>query len=237
LLAQGQGNYRCGKCKKINNAIESLFDEWPDPGDQPSGAGELPVLGLSLDFEAAKKARLIPGESSFLRDDEGGEDSNTRFSEKHLRTAWISTAAVLLIVVAAYLAEFFHLRVMNSSGVEYRMDWTAQEETSPAVLPSDLNQIEILNRDMRSHPTLPDSLSLSLTIVNRATQLQAFPELEVTLFDSSGQALVNRRFQASEYLAPGADIDTGMTPEAYLHIKLALPDPGRKAVGFELDFR
>ena len=39
LLAQGGGKYRCGKCNKSANALESLFDEWPEPGDKPPGAG------------------------------------------------------------------------------------------------------------------------------------------------------------------------------------------------------
>lgn len=171
LLAQELGKYRCGKCKQINNALESLFDEWPDPGDHPPKAGKLPVLGLKLDLEAAKQARLMPGEAS--------------------------SAAPL----------------------------------------RNLDQLQLLSRDLRSHPTRSDALRLSLTIVNRAPRSQAFPKLEVILLDASGQALISRLFEPEEYLAQGADIDTGMTPEAYLHINLDLADPGRQAVGFELNFR
>lgn len=49
--------------------------------------------------------------------------------------------------------------------------------------------------------------------------------------------MVSHLFDSDEYLAEDADIETGMTPEAYVHISLDLADPGRQAVGFELQFR
>jgi len=237
LLAQGAGKYRCGKCKQLNNALASLFDEWPDPGDHPPAPGKLPVLGLSLDLEAAKQARLSSGEASLIAEGEGGEDQGAGRSKKLLRAAWITSAIALLILVTIYLAEFFQQPLLDSTIVRNMLVKTGLRETSPTLPLRDLDQIQLLSRDMRSHPTQPDTLSLSLTIVNRAPRSQAFPGLEVILLDSGGQTLTSRLFEPVEYLAEDANIETGMTPEAYLHIKLDLADPGRQAVGFELHFR
>jgi predicted Zn finger-like uncharacterized protein len=237
LLAQGAGKYRCGKCKQLNNVLESLFDEWPDPGDQPPVAGELPVLGLSLDLEAAKQARLSTGEASPIAAGEGGEDQGSGRSKKLLRAAWVTSAIALLIFVTIYLAEFFQQPLLDSPIVRDILVKTGLRETSPTVSLGDLDQVQLLSRDMRSHPSLPDTLNLSLTIVNRAPRSQPFPRLEVILLDSSGQTLTRRLFEPGEYLAEDANIKSGMTPEAYLHIKLDLADPGRQAVGFELHFR
>jgi predicted Zn finger-like uncharacterized protein len=237
LLARELGKYRCGKCEQINNALESLFDEWPDPGDQPPATGRLPVLGIKLDLTAAKKSRLRPGETSNFTDE--GDDINQGVwpGKKKLRTAWISTAFVLLIVVTAYLADFFQWHLLDSSRVENGPVDMGVGKSSYMPLSPGLDQIQILNRDMRSHPTRPDALRLSLTIVHHAPNARAFPTLEVILLDSGGQALTSQLFEPDEYLEESADIETGMTPEAYLHIKLNLADPGRKAVGFELHFR
>jgi predicted Zn finger-like uncharacterized protein len=237
LLAQGSGKYRCGKCKQINNALESLFDEWPDPGDHSTVAGKLPVLGFSLDLEAAKQTRLLPGEVSLTSEEDGGEDQGTGRAKKLLRAAWITSAIALLILVTVYLAEFFQQPLLDSPVVRDLLVKTGLTEPPPAVPLRNPDQIQLLSRDMRSHPTRPDALSLSLTIVNRAPRSQAFPGLEVILLDSSGQALISHLFEPGEYLADDADIETGMTPEAYLHISLDLADPGRQAVGFELHFR
>jgi predicted Zn finger-like uncharacterized protein len=237
LLAQGAGKYRCGKCNQINNALESLFDEWPDSGDHPPVAGKLPVLGFHLDLEAAKQARLSPAEASSFTAEAGGEDQGTGRTKKMLKAAWITTAIVLLILVTFYLAEFFQQPLLDSSIVRNVLVKTGLKEASPTAPFRNLDQVQLLSRDMRSHPTRPDALSLNLTIVNRAPRSQAFPKLEVILLDSSGQTLISRLFEPDEYLAEGADIETGMTPQAYLHINLDLADPGRQAVGFELHFR
>ncbi|MEE8496199.1 MAG: zinc-ribbon and DUF3426 domain-containing protein [Xanthomonadales bacterium] len=237
VLAQVRGKYRCGKCKQISNALESLFDQWPDPGDHPPAAGKLPLLGFKLDLAAAKQARLSSGEASSIAEKEGGADQGAQRGKKTLRAAWIAAAIALLILVTVYLAEFFQLPLLDSSGFENLLVKTALKEPSPTTPWRDLDQVQLLSRDMRSHPTRPDTLSLSLTIVNRASRSQAFPKLEVDLLDSSGQTLVSRLFEPDEYLAEGTDIETGMTPQAYLHISLDLADPGHQAVGFELHFR
>ncbi len=237
LLAQERGKYRCGKCRQINNALESLFDEWPDPGDQPPVAGKLPVLGFKLDLEEAKQARLSPGGTSSFTDEESRGEQGTGRSKKMLRAAWITTAIALLILVTAYLAEFFQQPLPDFPSAGDVLVKTGLKEPPPAALLRDPDQIQLLSRDLRSHPTRPDTLSLSLTIVNRAGRYQAFPRLEVILLDSGGQTLINRLFKPDEYLVEGADIETGMTPQAYLHINLDLADPGRQAVGFELHFR
>jgi len=237
LLAQERGKYRCGKCKQINNALESLFDEWPDPGDHPPKAGKLPVLGFQLDLEAAKQDPIMPGEASFVTSEEGEGKQGTGRSRRMQRTAWITSASALIIFVTVYLTEFFQQPLLDSPDVRNALVNTGLSEASSAASFRNPDLLELLSHDMRSHPTRSDTLSLSLTIVNRASRSQAFPKLEVILLDSSGQTLTSRLFEPGEYLAEDADTNTGMTPEAYLHINLDLADPGRHAVGFELNFR
>ncbi len=237
LLAQGAGKYRCGKCNKLNDALESLFEEWPDAGDSPATRGDLPVFGISIDLEAAKKAQLRPGNDVLFSDEgEGSEKSATR-GGKMLRTAWIFVAIALLIVAAVNLGEYFQQPLLDSPVVRDALVKTGLREPPLAAPFRDLEQIQLVSRDMRSHPTRNGALRLSATIVNRAPRAQAFPGLEVILQDSGGQALASRMFTPAEYLAEDADIERGMTPEAYLPINLDLADPGNQAVGFELHFR
>ena len=39
LLARGGGRYRCGKCNRAGNALDALFDDWPEAGEAPPAAG------------------------------------------------------------------------------------------------------------------------------------------------------------------------------------------------------
>lgn len=237
LLAQGAGKYRCGKCQQVNTALESLFDEWPDPGDLPPVAGKMPELVFALDLEAAQQARLAPTAAALIAAQESGEDSGTQRNKNMLRATWITTAIVLVILVTVYLVEFFQPVLPNFSAVRDRLLETGQKKQLDPAAVRHLDQIQLLNRDLRSHPTRPDALSLSLTIVNRAPLPQPYPRLQVILLDAGGQALISHLFKPDEYLVQGADIESGMTPQAFLHINLDLADPGHQAVGFELNFQ
>lgn len=231
LLAQGSGKFRCGKCNKVNNALECLFDEWPDAGQQPASAGQVPVLGINLSTDAAEEGEAKAGAAG----DPAVE--STAPGRNRLRWAWISAALVLAIVTAINLVRFFDLGEPAVSTVDKAMVKLGLKESAAVESFRDLAGIELVSRDMRSHPTLRDALRLSATIVNRAPRVQAFPKLEVILLDSRGEALARRVFRPSEYLLEGADAESGMAPDAYLPISLDLADPGRQAVGFELEFR
>jgi predicted Zn finger-like uncharacterized protein len=237
LLAQGAGKYRCGKCNKLNDALESLFDEWPDASDSPAANGDLPVLGISIDLEAAKKAKQRPDEDILFSDEDETSEKSARRGGKMLRTVWFFAAIALLITVVINLGEYFQQPLLDSPVVRDALVKTGMREPPVETPFRDLEQIQLVSRDMRSHPTRTGALRLSATIVNRAPRAQAFPGLEVILMDSGGQALASRMFKPGEYLAEDADIETGMTPEAYLPINLDLADPGNQAVGFELHFR
>lgn len=235
LLAQGGGKYRCGKCKKINNALEALFDEWPGPGDKPPVAGDLPDLGMSIDLEKARQSRLAPDEKLA---DEGITDpvEPRKRGSLLVRLSWITMALAVAIVVVYQLAEFYETPVLDSSIVRSaRSQLGLQPPVADAPF-RDLAQIQLVSRELRSHPFREDSLRLTATIVNRAPRAQAFPDLEVILLDVGGQEVSTVRFSPEDYLNEGESGESGMTPEAYLPLVLDLPDPGNEAVGFELNF-
>jgi hypothetical protein len=89
LLAQGGGRFRCGKCNKIGNALECLFDEWPAAGEKPPAAGELPVLGLSIDLSAAEQARRAPDGTAPVDE----ETDAPAASSWPLRAVWMTLGA------------------------------------------------------------------------------------------------------------------------------------------------
>ena len=97
LLAQGAGKYRCGKCNKLNNALESLFDEWPNAGQSAPAQAGTPSLGIRLDVSSQK-----PEGDSDEEELSGNSDKAGR--KKFSQLAWISTAFVLLIVTGLNLA-------------------------------------------------------------------------------------------------------------------------------------
>lgn len=231
LLAADSGRYRCGRCNKVNNSLECLFDELPAAGDRPPGAGDLPVLGLHIDLDAAARSRQEPAGS----DDIGAEIQNAGRrgpARLLLRTAWISAAVIVLGFVAFRLAEFQGWQPPDR-GYLARIGLLPAQEERPF---RDLDNIHLVSREMRSHPSQPGRLRLSATIVNGADRGQGYPAIEVTLQDAAGRTLSSQRFEPSDYLGAttaAADMPAG----AYVPVLLELDDPGEQAVGFELVFR
>ena len=236
LLAQGSGRYRCGKCNKTSNALEHLFDDWPAAGDKPAGAGDLPVLGLNIDFTKAGRSRLEPAEAALTG---AGEPEAVRPARGRLwlRAFWITAAIALAAVVVVKLAEFNGTPLIEQARVDAALVRLGLKEPEPEKPFRDLDQIRLVSRQLINHPGDAGKLRLQATIVNRAPRRQPYPIIEVTLFGPGGERVSSIRFEPEDYLAAGSDHRRGMTPQAYLPLTLDFDDPGSTAVGFEIDFR
>jgi hypothetical protein len=236
LLAAGGGRYRCGKCNKVNNALEALFDEWPQAGARPPQAGQIPVLGLALDLEAAAQSRQLPDDAA-KDEPQPVRQPYGRARRLLVRASWIAGAIVLSILVAWQWAEFQGKPLLERSGVSATPN-RAGLQKQPTEQPfRDLEQVQVVSRELTSHPYAKGQLRLSATIVNRADRAQPYPDIEIALLDAGGQVVLKRRFAQADYLGPDRAPGASMVPEAYLPLVLDMEDPGERAVGFELEFR
>ena len=235
LLAKSGGRYRCGKCKKVSSALESLFDDWPESGTKPPRPGDLPELGLSIDFTRAGQSRLNPEDANLTGEKE--EPSPARRGRPWLRGAWIVAALVLAAVVTVKLSEFNNVPVADNLDMDAVMVKLGLKDSPPKQAFRDVSQIHLVSRELAVHPSEPGQLMLNATIVNRASKSQPYPVIQVTLFDAAGNRLAGHEFKPLDYLAPGSTGRLGMSPQAYLPISLGIEDPGTEATGFELDFR
>jgi predicted Zn finger-like uncharacterized protein len=228
LLARAGGKFRCGKCNKIGNALEALFDEWPEAGEKPPKTGPIPDLGLAIDLDEARASRS--------GDDQEQLDIPVKRRGRLARVAWITMALVVFVAVAFELADFFEQPLLELPVVQSMATRLGIKDPPPAEIFRDLSQIHLVSRDLRSHPAREGLLQLTATIVNRADRAQPYPELEVILFDASGQRVGRELFVPSDYLSENMVNNSSMTPQAYLPLVLELADPGTEAVGFELNF-
>ena len=236
ILALNGGQYRCGKCNKTSNALDSLFDDWPEPGRKPAGRGEPPVLGMEIDLEEANRARKEPEGSGLTGDAPESESRNSRAGRWLLRTAWL----VGVIAVGGFIifkaAEFAGHPVLEPDEVEKLKETLGLGEPAAQEVFRDVSMIHLVSRELASDPGRPGLLRLRATIVNRAPRSQPYPSLEVVLFDAAGSRLESYAFEPADYLSPGSRPGAAMSPHAYLPLSLELEDPGEQAVGFELSF-
>lgn len=236
ILAQNGGHVRCGKCNKTFNALESLFDDWPEAGKKPAPRGELPVLGIEIKLEEAGQSRLNP-EGAALK---GGPPETpavkSRVGRFLLRTAWLIGGLAVGAVIIFKLAEFSGHPVFEPEEIDAALNRLGITEPEEKTVYRDLEFIHLVSRELETDPVNPGQLLLKATIVNRAPKSQPYPDLEVILFDAGGTALASYRFKPADYLARDRLPEAVMSPHAYLPFALQLDDPGEQAVGFELSF-
>lgn len=101
----------------------------------------------------------------------------------------------------------------------------------------DPRQIELLEREVRDHPRLPETVLIRASFTNRADFTQPYPVFEVTFSDLSDRPLAVHRFGPEEYLEDPAGIPVGLAAGQTARVRLEVPDPGRQAVSFRMEFR
>lgn len=231
LLARGGGRFRCGKCRKVGNALEALFDTWPDPGAEAPKAGDLPELGTPLELEPlAEPSGDEPEES------EATAATADRTGKRLLRMVWVTAAVVVLVITGLNLARYFDVPLFDHPAVETALREAGLREAPPPAPFRDREQIEIVSREMVAHPNRPGVLLLDATIINRADRPQPWPDIVIELMDIEGEIVSAQRFAPGDYLSRTTQMRDGMTPRAYVGLSLELDDPGTEAVGFEIEF-
>ncbi len=148
-------------------------------------------------------------------------------------TLWMIASLLLMFTLA--LQVVYHSRDELAKDANLR-PWLLQMcEVLDCTLsqPYDIAHIEIIGRDVRSHPSADKALIVSTTLLNTAAFVQPFPLLTMVFSDINGTKIAQRRFTPREYLSNTVDLDTGMTPDMPVRIDLELVDPGKAAVNYE----
>jgi len=98
------------------------------------------------------------------------------------------------------------------------------------------NGIRLVNRDVREHPRYVDSLLVNATMINHSANVQPWPLIRLSLFDTHGNIISYRDFLPGEYLDDSIDRSAGMSVNAPVHFVLEVTGPTEGAVSFEFDF-
>lgn len=147
--------------------------------------------------------------------------------------------AAALVLLAALGAQAVH---------HWRADLVQQPAAGPWMLraygalglaldpPVDLAAFELRQLGAASDPGQAGRIKVRASIVNRAPFAQPYPLLRLTLQDRFGSTIGARNLVPQEYL-PGAATDASglLGPSQRADAEVVFVDPGRDAVGFELD--
>lgn len=258
-LRQAGGVVRCGLCGEPFNALASLCDSLPGdlPPQDPGTSGAAPEpdsaesVGWSAPERAAPAAAPPDAPASAPRPAPAGPpppdwERTTRLEveaapappPRRGRRVALWLLLVLLLAAGAAGTAAWPERERLLQDPRWR-PWLAE---ACAVAGCELpllrrpQAVRVIERELAAVPGREDTLRFTATVVNRAGEPLAWPELRLQLLDAAGRAVATHRLPAARYLAepvPGR----GMPAGERVRLALEIPDPGPGAASFEIAFR
>jgi hypothetical protein len=205
-------------------------DDW-DAFGQPPREGDI-AAGVASSTELDAEVRRQLGEALRL---ELAEPPRRRVSGR----TWLGLA-VLSLLLLALAGQWLY---MQRAWWLDHPQWRPWADRACAILGCelplrrDIARIELLEREVRDHPRRAEAVLIDARFVNRADFVQPFPVFEVEFSDLSGRQLAVHRFAPAEYLRGPGLIPAGLLPGQPVALRLEVPDPGRQAVSFRMEFR
>lgn len=245
-LEAHQGMVRCGHCQATFNAMQHLYDDQPSPqlsllietekSEQTFVEAEPDdnkVVETIADTTAPLSSPLtLTQQYSILKADD--EVSNQTIQKK-LRWLWAIGAFLLTMILLAQASYFLRVELAaRLPGLKPALTTYCIWLKCSIPLPKKADLISIESSDLEASPAQANVIALNAILRNRAPYAQAYPNLELTLTDTTDMALARRIFQPAEYLKPGEDESHGLSPGREISIKLHLDTTDLKPTGYRL---
>jgi predicted Zn finger-like uncharacterized protein len=105
----------------------------------------------------------------------------------------------------------------------------------------DTSKMELITRNVYSHPNEKDALIVDVTMKNNARFAQPYPVLQIDFSDIRGNTVAARRFLPGDYLSIEDDQSSQkqrplLQPDTSTSITLEIQDPGKQAMTYEFNF-
>lgn len=222
--AAAEGMVRCGVCHHYFNALNARVNT----AAQKSA-------GYSLKGMLVAKSRELAAKDLFA-------SLKNAYVHPHPDSPWWTTTLWTLLILLGLVA------VLAQLAWFHREDLSVRQELQPYVLMAceqlpcelkqkvDLEQIELLNRDVRSHPAIKGALLITATFINHADFEQPYPKVGLQLSALTGEAIARRDFEPAEYLREDYQASSLMDIDVPVTMIMEVIDPGKEAASYRFDF-
>lgn len=245
VLRRGRGAVRCNHCHAVFDTLPTLTEQLPpEPFEQlPTEAAQvqLPILATPVyrPNPLQETFSFDPNERTRRRERRHAAPQfarRARRSDTRPHWPWVAGTLVLCLTLSAQLAYAERDLLLNQSRVRPWLDRICAMLHCRLPLRHDVTELNLLSRDIRPHPTVPNALIISATLRNDADFAQAFPVMEITLSDLDENRVAMRRFRPPDYVGDTRVLDAGLAPGATAALVVEVQDPGKNAVAFEFKF-
>jgi len=244
-LHAASGLVRCGECRQVFSAVDHLYDGLAEARYAlfELAAADRVAAGDKVTGKKPRKAGTETLETDALAGGVGLPVTQTSFgsgwSKQPVSLKDVASGAgigLLVLLLAGQWAFFNRADLAMHPAWRPTIEKLCSLASCELPLPVDLDQVALLNRDVRRHPEVDDALLINATLINRAAFTQSYPVLSIRFSDLSGKPVAERRFLPTEYLGRSLKHGDGMAPASPVRVVLEIEDPGEEAVSFQFDF-
>jgi hypothetical protein len=237
-LSAAQGLLCCGECGSTFDAMKSLSTTLPEDRKFIKKSNLPPIEDKQAPIK--RKIYLSSQTNTASSKDNAYSDNSYRLKRRNKPH---STRFLLIALVS--------LSLLLAAQIFYKQkDWLADQPLTSGitrkfceVIPGcevekrrDITKIEMLNKNIYSHPNQVGSLVVSASLENQAKFDQPFPLIEISLLDAESQIIALRRFPPKDYLGNKFQQGILMSRNHPIDFKLNISDPGKDAIRFQFKF-
>ena len=217
--------------KPVDELTATTLEEPSSPAKFTKAVDVVPEQGLP-NSDAQFALEDIP---AVLRSDFKGRDQ----SRKRGWNSWLATGLVTLLLLTLLGGQYiyFHWWELAHNPQLYASLHKLCELVGCDLPPlRSIEQIELVSRNVYSHPNEANALMITATMENNALFAQPYPLLKISFTNQQDKVIATRGFYPSEYLPQGEDANALMPSGESVNLRLEVVDPGKEAFGYEFDF-
>jgi len=252
------GFVRCGACKEVFNAIEvASKDDHQHSLLNETGFEE--TAPATYELEELEDIENINFNETSATDESRkdafdffNEDSNEshqhvvpdKFRDSHLPQSQSVISTLLwsigiLFLTATLLIEYvwFNREQFNQiPELQAAIEKLCKQIECKNIKVRDPAKIQLVSRNVYSHPNEKGALMVNVTMINNADFAQPYPVMQIDFSDIRGGTVAARRFLPTEYLQVESEQLRLLQPDVNTDISLEIQDPGKQAMTYEFNF-
>lgn len=253
------GMVRCSMCEHVFNAQLYLFDQSSDDSQniditlEPDDSSNIDLEFLDKQLHGfedthqglrPQQQEEIPATTNNVESTAqeplapkviAGQVSNLENESTPLQSLrWLGSISIVALV-AAVLLQIATVVKPEIVPAQFRSR-VCQWLTCVNQIPRALDEIEVLNRSIYTHPNENNALMVTVTIVNRAQFAQPYPIIHLRFLNVARDVIATRQFGSNHYLDTNWQPKRLMESNIPLSIKLEVQDVGKEVVSYDFDF-
>ena len=233
----------------LQDFLQSQLEDFDDaPASTKHGAEEAEALDISLDSlteQSLEKPVEEPVEEKITAD-QVAEDttaiddfipSEDKTPSWGIQLVWVFGILTSLLLLTS---QYIYTMRDDLSQIASARPWVIKfcEITECKVpLYSNLDQLEFVSQDVRSHPNYQNALMVTIVFINKSPFYQAYPVIQFQLSDIDQSPVAGRYFLPVAYLDSTVDIKEGIKPDVPIRAVIEINDPGARAINYDFDFK